>query len=766
MRIAIIITAILFFQSAYASPDAMLIVNNIEKNEHQSVQVGSVENLTIARGNAIFNFSGELTLFDFGSGRICAMVFEGQGNFNYIPPDDVELYQVQKFTDTTSISGVFNDAIFYFTAELERMPDTSLFQRRIVDKEIWEKLQESRQKHFDHLSINVTNQILGDLLCQGPGTYWGAAFKLNNKKDYIFIEDPFRDDIYALYHLYKEAGNAERDYVSGYSPDNSLPSQRGVVAIDINHYDFDSRIEGDGDMTVKCKIHFTPARWGRQFLYFGMYSDNKILYAVNSSGDTLDVVRQMKKGGVFTSKHSEYGFGLVLNKPLELGVADSIEIGYECESVQNYGGNYAIYGRTSWYPQNVIRDVATYKMIYNIPKSLDIVSCGSLTDSRIEDGRAITTWELKSPVNYVSFSFGSFETKEFVIDNYAPVKIYMSDNIPHQDWALFLAYFGELSSANMIGRVGADVTNSLIFYTSIFGPCPFDTIRAVEFYSIGEGQGSPGLIHLSWDTFQQDDLGGRDERFRAHEVAHQWWGHIVDNESYRDTWILEGLSEYCGFWFYQMSTKNTKACNGTLAFWEDMIISGDGLDVKGAESGPPVIGWRLASSKSSDYSNIVYRKGAYIFHMIRYLMHDYKTGSDDAFAAFLKDLAVKFKGKVITTQKFKKLLEEHVGGNMTWFFDQWVYGTATPEYLVKNGYNKTADGKFQLSCHIKQSGVPDNFQMVVPLTVFFSDDKYIHFTVLVDQPEIDVDLPLLPYEPKEIRFNTYDAVLCKVEYVK
>ncbi len=54
--------------------------------------------------------------------------------------------------------------------------------------------------------------------------------------------------------------------------------------------------------------------------------------------------------------------------------------------------------------------------------------------------------------------------------------------------------------------------------------------------------------------------------------------------------------------------------------------------------------------------------------------------------------------------------------------------------------------------------------MQVPITVLFPDDMYIHLKLWIDQPEMTIDLPALPYEPKKIIFNTYDAVLCEVDY--
>jgi aminopeptidase N len=44
--------------------------------------------------------------------------------------------------------------------------------------------------------------------------------------------------------------------------------------------------------------------------------------------------------------------------------------------------------------------------------------------------------------------------------------------------------------------------------------------------------------------------------FRAHEVAHQWWGHGVQNGSYRDKWLSEGLAEFSALWYLQSERKH------------------------------------------------------------------------------------------------------------------------------------------------------------------------------------------------------------------
>ena len=184
----------------------------------------------------------------------------------------------------------------------------------------------------------------------------------------------------------------------------------------------------------------------------------------------------------------------------------------------------------------------------------------------------------------------------------------------------------------------------------------------------------------------------------------------------------------------------------------------------GTKAGPVTLGYRLNSSKSDDYQAVCYAKAAYIFHMLRYLMHDYNNDSDDRFIGFLRDLLDKYGDTPITTEGLRSLLEEDTQTDLGWFFDQWVYGIEMPTYDFSYKSSKTPEGKYQVVCHVKQHDVPDGFMMIVPLKVIFENGQFAQLKTWVDQPDQDITLPLLPLEPKKIEFNTCGAVLCQVNY--
>lgn len=264
--VAAICLIMAFVNLAMGEIDVKAFIANMEKNDKQSVLVGNIDSLTIARGNGQFQLGkGKLTLFDFGTGRILAMVFEGNGRFVYVPPDEVERGQLQRYIKRDTLDDMYQSLAIFYTVELDNYIDTTSFSRKPVDKVTWELLVETQDRAFDHQRIYMPNALLDDVLASGIGTYFYSYF-VGKKYDRIsYRENPYGDDLYRLSLVKNVAGWKYNETVSAYTPDNSLPTQRGIMPIDIYHYKIYSTIESNGDMYVKCKIYYTPMRWGGAF---------------------------------------------------------------------------------------------------------------------------------------------------------------------------------------------------------------------------------------------------------------------------------------------------------------------------------------------------------------------------------------------------------------------------------------------------------------------------------------------------------------------
>jgi predicted metalloprotease with PDZ domain len=327
-----------------------------------------------------------------------------------------------------------------------------------------------------------------------------------------------------------------------------------------------------------------------------------------------------------------------------------------------------------------------------------------------------------------------------------------------------LAEQGQLSGKNMEKQVAADVANSMAFFQEVYGRCSAGKLYATEIPD-GHGEAFPGLIDLAWSTFQSTDRYGADDIFRAHEVAHQWWGISVDFKTYHDQWLSEGLSEYSGLWYMQSVRGDNKLFFDQLREWSESVRKNRSyLLGRGQEAGPIWLGYRTGSSQTEgDYDLIIYKKGAWVVHMLRNMLLDLQTMKEDRFIAMMRDFYARYQGRKASTQDFQEVVERHAGVDMQWFFDQWVYGTEIPSYEFAYKVEETPQGTYLVHCQVRQLHVAEAFRMYVPVYVDFGENRHARVRLSVVGPLSRIDLPPLPLKPKTLVLNDLESVLCEVK---
>jgi aminopeptidase N len=167
-----------------------------------------------------------------------------------------------------------------------------------------------------------------------------------------------------------------------------------------------------------------------------------------------------------------------------------------------------------------------------------------------------------------------------------------------------------------------------------------------------------------------------------------------------------------------------------------------------------------------DYSTIVYKKGAWVVHMLRIMMLDLKTMNEDRFTQTMQDFYQSYEGKRASTDDFRRVVERHMGVDMGWFFDQWVFGTALPTYRVAYRTEPMEDGQCRVRLQVTQEGVPDDFLMYVPVTLDLGKDRVARLRVKVTGARSEIELPPMPAAPKAVRFNDLEGVLADVKMVE
>jgi aminopeptidase N len=309
----------------------------------------------------------------------------------------------------------------------------------------------------------------------------------------------------------------------------------------------------------------------------------------------------------------------------------------------------------------------------------------------------------------------------------------------------------------MAETVALDLRNSFRFFNEVYGPTTVEDFVATEI-PFDHGEAYPGLVMLAWNTFQSTTSQGFDEMFRAHEVAHQWWGISVRPATYRDWWLAEGFSEFSGWWYAARARGSIDLYHRRLKETREKILA------RRDRSAPIGLGQRVGTSEEpADYQLTVYHKGAWVLHMLRTLLTDTDTGSDDTFTQVMRTFYMTHLGGMASTRTFQQTIEELIGADMGWYFDQWVYGSSIPTYTFSHTFEDDPSGNVKAKVRVRQENVPDDFRMIVPILLDFGDDGTAVVRVNVTGPLTETELPLLPQRPRDIVFNPFEAVLAETK---
>ena len=103
--------------------------------------------------------------------------------------------------------------------------------------------------------------------------------------------------------------------------------------------------------------------------------------------------------------------------------------------------------------------------------------------------------------------------------------------------------------------------------------------------------------------------------------------------------------------------------------------------------------------------------------------------------------------------------------NMDWFFREWVRGTAIPTYRAAYTSEPLDGGKYRIRLRVEQENVPDDFEAYLPVAVDLGQNRWARLRMHVQGPKTEMELPPMPAEPKTVRFNELDGVLCELKTV-
>ncbi len=617
-----------------------------------------------------------------------------------------------------------------------------------------------------------------DLVDDPDHRYWQFGFKRSGPKEHYagLIYDnfsPWQMSYYATDYGQIFAYYSEDSRSKGIDPlmleerededarDYELVSVKGGVDLGL-----DDSTAYSGDITFKLKIKrelkALPFALSRQtFAGEKAAAKNPKLF-VNSVQDA--------DGTELTwTRLTSYSNLVILPKTAHAGEVITLRLQFiNYDAIYQLTPSFFIMSREGWLPFARVDDfINEFDLTVRLNDKYQVLGPGKVESETVKDGIRTTRFLSPSPLtfptiifgNYISDDAGKYQATK-IDGTVIPVRVYVDKGS--------LAERG--IRASQLRSIATQAAVALNLYRDTFGiDYPFAKLDLVcDPEGFAYGQAPASIIFLGFALFRGEgtvaEVGGSNlTKFNkdtvAHETGHQWWGGLVTNTNERNYWFVESLAEVASA-VYVEKTQGMKQYLEKVDGWRKVFeASGPLASVQdsyttyaGNPENRPVI------------ANI-YNRGPYAFHMFR------STFGDAKFYQLLKDMAQGLAHKEIATREMQEIMEKVVGGNMDWFFNQWIRGVGTPQYATNWTKRKNEQGKWIVEGSIKQrvvmgldkTEIPGvYFKGVAPLTFIDLNGKEVKSQkpMLVQGAETPFKV-IVADEPEQVVFNKDGEILAE-----
>jgi aminopeptidase N len=321
------------------------------------------------------------------------------------------------------------------------------------------------------------------------------------------------------------------------------------------------------------------------------------------------------------------------------------------------------YGARDWWPcKNGLDDKTdSIDVIMTCPAAYRNSSNGTQVSDVVTAGKRSTTFKHRYAIAtyLVAIACTNYVTRSYNYNINGKNLLFQNITYPeHEGW-----FAGE--------EYG--IQNALRWFTGWFGDYPFVNER----YAQTEFSWGGGMEHQT-NSF----VGAPNHLLQAHELGHQWFGDKSTCASWKDIWVNEGFASFAHWIYFENHDRPTY--EGIRYEYRQTVTdeSGGSIYVDDTTNIDRIFDWRLS-----------YVKGAFVLHTLRGLLGD--AVFFNAMKQYGNDPKVKY--GFASIQDVKRNFEQATGKDLTWFFNDWIYGQGYPTYNINWYRNNNGWTNIQVS---------------------------------------------------------------------
>jgi aminopeptidase N len=347
-------------------------------------------------------------------------------------------------------------------------------------------------------------------------------------------------------------------------------------------------------------------------------------------------------------------------------------------------------------------DKATSEFFITAPARYQVVSNGLMEEETdLGDGRRLTHWKQSVPIAPWLNALG---VAQFTSHHAGLVK-----GVPLETWVFHQDRDAIVPALENAGR------RVLEFYSEHIGPYPYEKLAGVQAAGL-----SGGMELASAIFYGERNVSGRGvTNLVAHEVAHQWFGDAVTERDWDDVWLSEGFATYFALLFVEHDSGRDAFVAG-LKRSREIVLATEKRNPRLA-----VIHDSLADTRQI-LNRLVYEKGAWVLHMLRGRL------GTETFWAGIREYYRRHRDGNVSTDDFRRVMEEVSGQDLAGFFGQWLKRPGSPE-ISGTWHYRTDDQKIAIELSQVQPGEPYRLPMEIGIVTEGSGPSRIEKVELSDR---------------------------------
>lgn len=664
-------------------------------NRFDALRVGSasvpVHDVRLAAGHMTLVLkSGNATPVLAGR-EVIGLYFEGQGSFEYRSADAVE-FPVMAFTvkKASSLATEKGDKVLIVRDSFERvlwLTAAAPLPELPGGTQVWkpgEARVEASASAGPSLEASFQKQRQKFHKVRGTPTSFRLALQSWNAPQAVLIAaeiDGGKEDLRYLFDDSQERSERLESLRKPSSSDSEIRGQLFAVTLSdqpigrdrrdpqpapflLTDVRLDLRASDGKDAAMTVVETVLPQGRDQSVLAFALHNT---VYDVSGVGSLKPRSYQVKTVADETGKplpfvhvNGRLLVGLRAPAPPELPVKLTFEIAGDF-LIRPEGDSYWLLGVEPWFPQpDLAGQLYTFHATVRVKKPFVPFAPGKTLSRRMEGDTTILETEIDKPVEFAIVLAGKYEMHEETREGLTiRVATY--------------AFANERAMKQLTG-LAFDIIK---FYEIFLGPFPFPELDILEINDYGFGQAPPGVMFITKEAFNplMGDTnrlfsGGVNERF-AHELAHQYWGHVVKMPNDEEQWLTESFAEYSAALFLKaVGSKGSSLYDKVIRQWKT-----------GAQEAGTVAPIPLANRvvTPGDFESaflirtgLLYAKGPLLLAAL------HKDLGDKLFLTALKSYQKTFRWKFGSTRSFEGLIEWLTKKDYSAFFENYYWGTSLP----------------------------------------------------------------------------------------